>query len=79
MFTDADRVNKGLEMIRKVYQGRVDKGKMSASEMDQKMKLVIGTTSYDDFKDCDLVIEAVFRKHESEAPEVFQELEKGPA
>lgn len=73
--TDDDRVKKGIEMIRKVYQGRVDKGKMSASEMDQKMNLVIGTTSYDDFKDCDLVIEAVFEnmkvKHQ-----VFQDLEK---
>ncbi|HUO57218.1 MAG TPA: 3-hydroxyacyl-CoA dehydrogenase [bacterium] len=73
--TDMDRVNKGIEMIRKVYQGRVDKGKMSVSEMDQKMKLVIGTTSYDDFKDCDLVVEAVFEsmkvKHQ-----VFQDLEK---
>jgi len=73
--TDMDRVNKGIEMIRKVYQGRVDKGKMSVSEMDQKMKLVIGTTSYDDFKDCDLVVEAVFEsmkvKHQ-----VFQDLER---
>ena len=73
--TDQERVDKGIGMIRKVYQGRVDKGKMTASEMDQKMKLVMGTTSYDDFKDCDLVIEAVFEnmkvKHQ-----VFQELEK---
>jgi len=73
--TDQERVDKGLAMVRKVYQSRVDKGKMTASEMDQKMKLVIGTTSYDDFKDCDLVIEAVFEnmkvKHQ-----VFQELEK---
>jgi len=28
--TDEERVKKGIEMIRKVYQGRVDKGKMSA-------------------------------------------------
>ena len=73
--TDQERVDKGIGMIRKVYQGRMDKGKMTASEMDQKMKLVMGTTSYDDFKDCDLVIEAVFEnmkvKHQ-----VFQELEK---
>jgi len=73
--TDEERVKKGLEMIRKVYQARVDKGKMSASEMDQKMALVTGTTSYDDFKDCDLVVEAVFEsmkvKHQ-----VFQDLEK---
>src|ERR1035438_5256442 len=48
---------------------------MSASELEQKMNLVTGTTSWDDFKDCDLVVEAVFEnmkvKHQ-----VFQDLEK---
>ncbi len=58
--TDDERVKKGIELVRKVYQARVDKGKMSSSELEQKMTLVSGTTSYDDFKDCDLVIEAVF-------------------
>lgn len=73
--TDDERVKKGIEMIRKVYQGRVDKGKMTASEMDQKMKLVIGSTSYDDFKDCDLVVEAVFENMKVKQ-QVFQDLEK---
>ena len=73
--TDDERVKKGIEMVRKVYQGRVDKGKMTASEMDQKMKLVIGSTSYDDFKDCDIVVEAVFENIKVKQ-QVFQELEK---
>jgi 3-hydroxyacyl-CoA dehydrogenase / enoyl-CoA hydratase / 3-hydroxybutyryl-CoA epimerase len=73
--TDDERVKKGIEMVRKVYQGRVDKGKMTASEMDQKMKLVIGSTSYDDFKDCDLVVEAVFENMKVKQ-QVFQDLEK---
>ena len=73
--TDEERVKKGIEIVRKVYQGRVDKGKMTASEMDQKMKLVVGTTSYDDFKDCDLVVEAVFENMKVKQ-QVFQDLEK---
>src|SRR5258708_15965693 len=57
--TDMDRVNKGIEMLRKVYQGRVDKGKMTPSEMDQKMKLVIQTTPYHDFKHSHLHTQAL--------------------
>ncbi|HVM32395.1 MAG TPA: 3-hydroxyacyl-CoA dehydrogenase NAD-binding domain-containing protein [bacterium] len=73
--TDEARVKKGIDLVRKVYQGRVDKGKMTASELEQKMSLVSGTTSYDDFKDCDLVIEAVFENMKVKQ-EVFKELEK---
>ncbi len=53
-------VEKGLGTIRKIYQGRVDKGKMTPSEMEQKMALVSGATDYGGFKDVDIVIEAVF-------------------
>lgn len=65
---DEERVKRGLEAIRKIYQGRVDKGKMTADEMEKKLALVTGTVTYDDFKDCDLVVEAAFEnvkvKHE---------------
>ena len=56
---DQPRVDKGLETIRTIYQRRVDRGKMTQEDMDQKMALVTGTTAYDAFKDVDLVIEAV--------------------
>lgn len=52
-------VNKGLGRIRKIYQSRVDKGKMSSSDLEAKMSLVEGTTSYDAFRDVDIVIEAI--------------------
>jgi 3-hydroxyacyl-CoA dehydrogenase len=69
-----DMVDKGLATIRKIYQSRVDKGKMTAGEMEQKLALVTGTTSYDDFKDVDLVIEAVFEDLGVKQA-VFKELE----
>src|SRR5512137_1956350 len=54
-----DLVDKGVARIRKIYQARVDKGKMSASDLDAKMSLVEGTTNYDGFQDVDIVIEAI--------------------
>ena len=68
-------VQKGLERIRGIYKRRVDKGKMTSSEMDQKLALVIPSTDYADFKDVDIVIEAVPEKMELKK-QVFQDLEK---
>ena len=69
-----EAVQKGLGTIRKIYEGRVQKGKMTQSEMEQKMALVTGATTYDDFKDVDLVIEAVFEDMEVKR-RVFSELD----
>jgi 3-hydroxyacyl-CoA dehydrogenase len=38
------------------------KGKLSQEKLDQRMGLLKGTLSYDDFKDADLIIEAVFEE-----------------
>lgn len=65
---------KALVRIRAVYQGRVDRGKMTPSDMDQKMALVSMTTSLDALKDCDLVIEAVPEKMELKK-KIFAELD----
>lgn len=68
-------VDKGIEAIRKIYQSRVDKGRMSPGEMQQKMDLVTGTASYEGFEDVDIVIEAVPEKM-SIKRQVFAELEQ---
>lgn len=73
--TQEDFVKKGVEKIRAIYKRRVDKGKMSVEDMEQKMSLVTGTTSYDDFKDVDIVIEAVPEKMEIKK-KIFEELDK---
>jgi len=52
-------VERALGAARAVYQARVDKGKMSPEEMQARLTLITGTTSYDAFTDVDLVIEAV--------------------
>ena len=69
-----EAVDRGLETVRKIYQGRVDKGKMTSSDLEQKMALVSGATDYSGFSDVDLVIEAVFEDI-SIKQKLFQELE----
>lgn len=56
---DQAMLDKGMAHIRKIYQGRVDKGKMSGSEMDSKLALVTPALDYGEFADVDLVVEAV--------------------
>lgn len=69
-----DLVDRGLQKIREVYKKRVEKGKMSADEMEKKMSLVSGATSLDALKEVDIVIEAVPEKMELKK-KVFQEVE----
>lgn len=63
----------GKSTIRKIYQYRVDKGKMTPEQLEEKMLLVTDTANFSDLHDVDLVIEAVPEdlklKHQ-----VFQEL-----
>ena len=68
-------VDKGLNVVRSIYQGRVDKGRMSPGEMQQKMDLISGTATYEGFEDVDIVIEAVPEKMAIKR-QVFAELEK---
>jgi 3-hydroxyacyl-CoA dehydrogenase len=59
---DQKMLDKGMETIRHIYRSRVDKGKMSAGEMESKIALVEPTLTYDSFSDVDIVIEAVPEK-----------------
>jgi 3-hydroxyacyl-CoA dehydrogenase len=70
-----DAVDKGIEAAKSVYASRVKKGKMTQNEMDQKMMLISGTTTYDGFDDVDLVIEAVTERMDVKKA-VFAELDK---
>jgi len=72
---DQAMLDKGMERARSIYQRRVDKGKMSASDMESKLDLITPTITYDEFEDVDIVIEAVPEKIEIKQA-VFKELEK---
>ncbi len=56
---DQAMLDKGMETVRHIYQSRVDKGKMSAGDMQSKLDLITPTLTYDGFEDVDIVIEAV--------------------
>ena len=71
---DQARVEAGLATIRKIYQRRVDRGKMTQDELEKKVTLATGVTSYEAFKDVDLVIEAVPENLELKQ-RIFKELE----
>ncbi|APV49029.1 3-hydroxyacyl-CoA dehydrogenase [Betaproteobacteria bacterium GR16-43] len=60
--TKQEALDKGLATIRKNYEGTVKKGRLTAEKMEQRMALLKPTLSYDDLKDADLIIEAVFEE-----------------
>ncbi len=50
---------RGIDSVRAIYQARVDKGKMSQEQLEEKMLLVSPSSGLEKFKDVDLAIEAV--------------------
>lgn len=55
-----DFLDKGLAIIQKNYANTVAKGSLKQEVMDKRMSLIQPTLAYEDLKDADLVIEAVF-------------------
>ncbi|RRD67351.1 3-hydroxyacyl-CoA dehydrogenase [Comamonadaceae bacterium OH2310_COT-174] len=58
--TKQEALDRGLATIRKNYEAQVKKGKLAQDKYEARMALLKPTLSYDDLKDVDLVIEAVF-------------------
>jgi len=57
-----EALDKGIAIIEKNYQAQVKKGKLKEEKFQQRMGLLSTTLSYDDIRDADLVIEAVFEE-----------------
>jgi len=55
-----EALDKGIAIIEKNYQAQVKKGKLKEDKLSQRMALLTSTLNYEDLKDADLVIEAVF-------------------
>jgi 3-hydroxyacyl-CoA dehydrogenase len=55
-----EALDKGTGVMRKNYEAQVKKGKLKQDKLDERMGLLSTTLKYDDLKDADLVIEAVF-------------------
>ena len=60
--TKQEALDRGVATILKNYESQVKKGKLSQEVLDQRMGLLSTTLTYDDLKDADMVIEAVFEE-----------------
>ena len=72
---DQGLIDKGFGRIRGMLTRGVEKGKVSAVEMEATMGRLKGTTRLEDLKDCDIVIEAIIENLEKKR-EVFTVLDK---
>ncbi len=57
-----DALDRGLATIRKNYESQVKRGKLRQDKYEQRMALLTTTLAYDDIKNADMVIEAVFEE-----------------
>ena len=62
-----EQADNGKAYSAKITQPRVDKGRMSPHDQAALLSRITATASYDDLKDCDLIIEAVFEQRQLKA------------
>lgn len=55
-----EALDRGVGVMRGNYEAQVKKGKLKQDKLDARMALLKTTVNYDDIRDADLVIEAVF-------------------
>ncbi len=70
-----EALDRGVGVMRKNYQAQVAKKKLKQDKYEQRMGLLSTTLNYDDLKDADLVIEAVFEEIGVKEA-VFKELDR---
>ncbi len=68
-------LDKGLGICRKNYENTAAKGRITKEDVEKRMSLIKGTLTLDDFKDVDLVIEAVYENMDLKK-EIFAKLDK---
>ncbi len=70
-----EALDRGVGVIRKNYENTAAKGKLTMQQVQQRMGLLKPTLSYDDLREADLVIEAVFETMAIKK-EVFAKLDR---
>ena len=71
---DKKQLDAASAIMKRIYQRRVDKGKMSVEQMETKLSLAEFSLTYDGFDDVDIVIEGVPENIEIKK-KVFAELD----
>jgi 3-hydroxyacyl-CoA dehydrogenase len=72
---DQTALDRGLASIQKNYAGSVKRGRFTQQFVDERLKLIQPTLSFDGFRDVDMVVEAVFEGMALKK-EVFTELDR---
>ncbi len=67
-------LDRGMNVIRENYKTSVSRGRMSEEEMKKRLERIQPTLRYEDFRACDLVVEAVFENMQVKQ-EVFRQLD----
>ena len=70
-----EALDKGLATMRRNYGGALKKGTLTEAALEQRLGLVTPTLDYAQLKDCDLIIEAVFKSMEVKK-QVFEKLDQ---
>src|SRR5947209_5763157 len=72
---DQAALDRGLATIKKNYANSVQRGRFTQQYVDERLKLIVPTLSYQDFSSVDMVVEAVFEGMALKK-EVFAELDR---
>jgi 3-hydroxyacyl-CoA dehydrogenase len=57
-----EALDRGLGVVKKNYDTTASRGRITAADVDKRMALITGSTSFQDVADADIVIEAVFEE-----------------
>ncbi len=69
-----EALDRGIAVIRKNYEATASKGRLTTADVEKRMGLITPSTAYDDIKQADVVIEAVFENMDIKQ-EVFRKLD----
>ena len=75
MDASPEGLEKGMERIRNNYATSVKRGSLAQDEMDRRLARIHPVGGYDDIKDCDVVVEAIFERMDVKKP-VFAKLDE---
>jgi 3-hydroxyacyl-CoA dehydrogenase len=75
MDSTPEALERGMQRIRDNYATSVRRGSLAEDEMQRRLARIEPVAGYDDIKDCDLVIEAVFEEMDVKKP-IFAKLDE---
>jgi 3-hydroxyacyl-CoA dehydrogenase len=74
MDATAEAMDRGMERIRNNYATSVKRGSLADDEMQRRLARIHPVAGYDDIRDCDVVVEAVFERMDVKKP-IFEQLD----